>query len=169
MMNRLVGTRFENAFLSRPETRKEPTMQTNPLAANRSVMQTTNPTIVSRKQAAGTRPESIAPRSRGADTVILSRAALAQTRPPNAQNAQAAASAKSAPVGPPISANPVTPEAPQGTPRTFGQSTLELVREHFGARKEDENYNFEADADGNGVIDFKDMTYVLANWGQTRT
>lgn len=143
-------------------------MQTNPLAANRSLMQTTNPTLLSRKQAAGAKPESIAPRTRGADTVVLSRAAFAQTRPPHAQNAQAAATVKSAPVGPPVAANPATAEAPQGTPRTFGQSTLELVREHFGARKEDDNFNFEADADGNGVIDFKDMTHVLANWGQTR-
>jgi hypothetical protein len=144
-------------------------MQTNPLAANRSLMHTTNPTLMTRKQASAVKPESIAPRSRGTDAVILSREALAQTRPQKAQNAQSAATAKSAPIGPPIAANPATADAPQGAPLTFGQSTLDLVREHFGARKEDENYNFEADADGNGVIDFKDMTHVLANWGQTRS
>lgn len=144
-------------------------MQTNPLAANRSLIQTTNPTLTTRKQMAGAKPESIAPRSRGTDAVILSREALAQSRPQQAHIAQPTMTLKSAPIGPPITANPASNNAPQGTPQTFGQNTLDLVRQHYGARKEDENYSAEADADGNGVIDFKDMTHVLANWGQTRS
>lgn len=59
-------------------------------------------------------------------------------------------------------------EAP-AAPSVFGQTDLDLVNSTFGTRTGDKNFSSQADADGNGVVDFRDMTHVLANWGQART
>jgi hypothetical protein len=69
------------------------------------------------------------------------------------------------------SSQSVAPETtePSDAPAVFGQADLDSVRSSFGARTGDKNYSTQADADGNGVVDFRDLTHVLANWGQTRT
>lgn len=66
--------------------------------------------------------------------------------------------------------------APEGTtpgstepPATFGQAHLDAVKKSFGAKQGDANYDAAADADGNGVIDFRDTTHILTNWGQARS
>lgn len=50
----------------------------------------------------------------------------------------------------------------------FAQQHLDAVKERFGAKAGDENYLEDADANGDGVIDFNDITHVIANWGQPR-
>ncbi|MBL8745579.1 MAG: hypothetical protein JNK58_04390 [Phycisphaerae bacterium] len=146
-------------------------MKTNPLISNRMMFQNANPTIGPRRQPVTTQPEASVPTPRGNDVVILSRAAVAQGRPPGAQDSQGvqAATKDSTPTATlSAAANPAS-SASRGTSATFGQSDLDAIREHFGSRAGDEGFNAQADADGNGVVDFGDMTHVLANWGQTRS
>lgn len=108
-------------------------------------------------------------KARPADAVVLTRAE-AQSRPAHAQPSQAPQSAAkdAAPVAP-LTAAPEAAAASRGTQATFGQSDLDAIRDSFGRRTGDEGFSEQADADGNGVIDFRDMTHVLANWGQTRS
>lgn len=56
---------------------------------------------------------------------------------------------------------------PDSSPRTYGQQHIDAALKAFGATKGDSRYSAMADADGNGVVDFKDVTYVNANWGRT--
>lgn len=53
-------------------------------------------------------------------------------------------------------------------PRVYDQSVVDAIQASFGARVGDENYSLDADADGNGVVNFTDQTYVLSNWGRAR-
>jgi hypothetical protein len=53
-------------------------------------------------------------------------------------------------------------------PRVYDQSVIDAIQTAFGARLGDENYSLDADADGNGVVNFTDQTYVRANWGLAR-
>lgn len=53
-------------------------------------------------------------------------------------------------------------------PRVYDQSVIDAIQASFGARVGDENYSLDADADGNGVVNFTDQTYVRANWGLAR-
>lgn len=49
----------------------------------------------------------------------------------------------------------------------IGQQQLDAAQAAFGARSGDANFVQGADANGDGVIDFNDITQLLANWGQT--
>lgn len=51
----------------------------------------------------------------------------------------------------------------------FAQQHLDAVKERFGAKAGEERYLEDADANGDGVIDFNDITHVITNWGQPRT
>jgi hypothetical protein len=112
-------------------------------------------------------PSTPGVRPRGSDVVILSREATAQHARLSAQKPPAAVGKKTSP--PPTAPAPAgDAPATQGTPKTFGQADLDAIRDAFGARLGDSNYSQDADTDGNGIIDFKDMTQVLSNWGQTK-
>ncbi len=144
-------------------------MQTNPLATHRSLLQTANPALAAKRQAAAAKPEFTGPKARTGDFVVLSRAALAQSRAPAAQNAPNLQATE--PTGKDAKPTaPLTPAAaPRGLPAAYGQLDLDAIRQHFGTKTGDENFYSGADSDGNGVVDFRDMTHVLANWGQTRS
>lgn len=140
-------------------------MQTNPLAGNRTLVNPLNSALRSRRAAAA-ESAVITQRPNAGDSVILSREALAQSKPKPAQNTPVVAqSSKPAATTPALSASP--PSQPSA-PRSFGQTDLDMIRDHFGAKQGDKNFNAEADADGNGTIDFRDMTHVLSHWGQTK-
>lgn len=56
---------------------------------------------------------------------------------------------------------------PDSTPRSYGKQHIDAALKAFGATKGDSRYSALADADGNGLVDFRDVTYVNANWGRT--
>ncbi|HBS29108.1 MAG TPA: hypothetical protein DEB06_06575 [Phycisphaerales bacterium] len=55
-----------------------------------------------------------------------------------------------------------TPQAPA----TYGKDFLALVQENLGAKAGDDRFSTASDANGDGVVDFDDITHVLANWGK---
>lgn len=63
------------------------------------------------------------------------------------------------------------PEAQEGSDLTgpFGQVHLDAVKERFGAKLGESRYAADADPNGDGVIDFNDITYIISNWGQPRS
>lgn len=142
-------------------------MKINSAIASRHAFQSAQFTQAKRPAAEGASPTFALARQRAGDTVILSRAA-AQSRPQHAQDSQAPQNAsKDATPPAPLSANPLP--ASRGAQATFGQSDLDAINGSFGRRSGEEGFSEQADADGNGIIDFRDMTHVLANWGQTRS
>lgn len=147
-------------------------MQTNPLSAIRPQIPLTNHTILSRQNATALSPGARPTRPESGDTVVLSRQALAQSQQSGAQSSPPAgkvkASIASGPVAPAAVPPSIAAETP-AAPRVFGQTDLDLIRDHFGLTAQDKGFSAEADADGNGVIDFRDLTHVLANWGQARS
>lgn len=50
----------------------------------------------------------------------------------------------------------------------FAQAHIDAAKERFGAKVGEERYLQDADANGDGVIDFNDITHVITNWGQPR-
>lgn len=136
----------------------------------------TEPIILSRAQvlprqsrpAADMRPGVVGPSTmRGQDAVVLSRAAVARSaQEPSRPAHQPTGPTYSKPL--PASGSPIEAGAPTVSARTFGQSDLDAIQKSFGARVGDNAYSEEADANGDGVIDFRDYTHVLANWGRER-
>jgi len=51
----------------------------------------------------------------------------------------------------------------------FGQEHVDAVTANFGAKAGEDRYTQDADANGDGVIDFGDITHILSNWGLPRT
>lgn len=140
-------------------------MQTDPIASR--ALSTYTIAARSSKALPPSQPERAAK-----DAVVISREALAQSRTAPAQSVR-----KSDPTSQPVvrekvsnaSTGPVQAKATsQPEIRTFGQQDLEAINKSFGARIGGDNYSAGADADGNGVVDFKDITHVLGNWGKPR-
>lgn len=48
----------------------------------------------------------------------------------------------------------------------FGKKHLDAVNEFFGKSLGDEGFLAQADANGDGTINFSDITHILSNWGQ---
>lgn len=139
-------------------------MHTNPLASSRAVSLQPSALIGGQRASAKDAAPTIQRRAGGVDSVVLSREALAARAASGfKQSANALpVAAKSTPAPNRISAGPDV------APRTIGQQDLDLVRSLFGATKNEERFNNDADFDGNGIIDFKDVTHVLSRWGQTQ-
>lgn len=51
-------------------------------------------------------------------------------------------------------------------PNVYGPEHLEIVKGLLGAQEGDDRYAATADPNGDGVIDFNDITFILSNWGK---
>lgn len=148
---------------------------------------------IAKRQAAQASPTTVR-RPAGGDTVILSREAIARERAafiaqksrqegatlsptdesganvnlPTAPTPTTKPGAHLSPNTPDITnPKPKQTETPvKAEPRLFGQSTLDLIGKAFGTRTGEEGFSLEADANGDGLVNFSDHTYVLANWGK---
>lgn len=58
----------------------------------------------------------------------------------------------------------VIPQPDLGGP--FGQNHLDAVNEFFGKSFGDDGFLAQADANGDGTINFSDITHILSNWGK---
>jgi len=51
-------------------------------------------------------------------------------------------------------------------PAVFNEDYLALVQANMGAKAGEDRFTSASDANGDGVVDFDDITHVLANWGK---
>lgn len=86
--------------------------------------------------------------------------------PTEPQTSKAPSSLTIAPVDAAIEETPGLLSTTSDPVRLYGDADLAAVQSAWGASSGDRAYNALADANGDGIVNFDDQNYILANWGQ---
>ncbi len=120
-------------------------------------------------------PEGVTPAGRSAgagpastgfaEFVVLKRSELQQLRP-GAEPAQPAGSApRPEPSGEPGRASDEAAAPAPTDAKIYDQDDLDAIDAAWQSKRGEAGYNARADANDDGVVDFKDKTHVLRHWG----